>query len=465
MHPTDQAILRYHELLQTAPAAAIWSDLQEQMQARHLFFGARPVCSVLRPYFLHRRDYEHIAAATETLLAAIHRLYRAMRRGELDMSRLLALSAPETVLLKIEADVDPPDASARMDAFWHRGSVPGRGTLHFIEYNADSPGGLLFGDALSEIFLALEPTRRLAADMHLSTVPVRQRIHATLLAYYHRWCDQTGRPPADRPHIAIVDWRTVRTRGEFLLAQEAFQALGARVRICDPDELAIREGRLWVEPDFPVDIVYKRLVVNELIRALPDPGHLLRHPLVRAVSERLACVVNGLGVQALYNKALFALLSDEEMAHHFDRDQQTVIAQTVPWTRRMEERTTEYRGERVHLVEFVRTHRQRLVLKPVREYGGAGVILGWEVDDAAWAQAVERALREPSVVQERVPIPQEVFPVWRDDALHFEPRLVDVDPYVWEGRRVEHAGIRLSTSSILNVSAGGGSATPMFIIE
>ena len=52
-----------------------------------------------------------------------------------------------------------------------------------------------------------------------------------------------------------------------------------------------------------------------------------------------------------------------------------------------------------------------------------------------------------------------------DGELRFDERYLDLDPYVWDGERVEGCGVRLSKLALLNVSAGGGSATPMFIIR
>ena len=51
------------------------------------------------------------------------------------------------------------------------------------------------------------------------------------------------------------------------------------------------------------------------------------------------------------------------------------------------------------------------MLKPNDEYGGKGIVLGWTVDrSATWEQAVQTALAEPYVVQERVDVPQRAVP-------------------------------------------------------
>jgi uncharacterized circularly permuted ATP-grasp superfamily protein len=117
------------------------------------------------------------------------------------------------------------------------------------------------------------------------------------------------------------------------------------------------------------------------------------------------------------------------------------------------------------LLEWVADHRADLVLKPTNDYGGQGVVLGWEVDQAAWEAALKAALAAPHIIQQRVPVPEADFPSLVDGRLDLSPRLVDVDPYVWGGADIEGGGVRLSTSSLLNVSAGGGSAVPLMVLE
>lgn len=465
MHPTAIAVAHYHQLLRESDATGLWGRFQEQMRENLLYFGERAICNVLRPQFVHPREYDTIAQATVHVTSALHSIYAALRTGELDSQRLLHLSPAEAALVELPDVHGPPDVSARMDAFWLPGPGLDQGDLYFLEYNADSPGGLGYGDVLGDLFVEFEPMRRFAQAYHLTRPPVRRRVYRTLLDTYRDWCAAVGRAGVEHPNIAIVDWRSVRTRNEFLLSRQVFEAAGSRVVICDPDDLSLREGRLWAGADFPVDIVYKRVVVNELIKRYPDPAELMAQPLVRAVAENAVCIANHFNCQLLYNKALFALISDEENHHRFSREAQTAIQRHVPWSRLVADQPTRYEGRSVELVELIRTRKDELVLKPVREYGGTGVVLGWETEAAEWEAALQRALAEPHVVQRRVPTPRETWPVWQEGVLHFAERMVDIDPYVWRGRDVEHAGVRLGTSALLNVSAGGGSAAPLFLAE
>jgi uncharacterized circularly permuted ATP-grasp superfamily protein len=115
------------------------------------------------------------------------------------------------------------------------------------------------------------------------------------------------------------------------------------------------------------------------------------------------------------------------------------------------------------LTAFVLANRERLVLKPNDEYGGKGVVLGWTVDDHEWEQSLHVALSQSYVVQEAVAVPKEPFPVAVDGVEMLDLSL-DVDPYVFDGRP-SGCLTRLSSSALLNVTAGAGSVVPTYVVE
>jgi uncharacterized circularly permuted ATP-grasp superfamily protein len=161
---------------------------------------------------------------------------------------------------------------------------------------------------------------------------------------------------------------------------------------------------------------------------------------------------------------IFGLLTDEQNHRYFSSLQLELIEKHVPWTRRVREGKTSYKGEEIDLRAFVMQNRDRLVLKPNDEYGGKGITIGWESDAASWEAAFDAALTEPFVVQEKVKVAKELYPVLNNGETVLAERLVDCDPYIFDG---EVAGLltRLSAASLLNVTAGTGSTVPTFVIE
>ena len=103
--------------------------------------------------------------------------------------------------------------------------------------------------------------------------------------------------------------------------------------------------------------------------------------------------------------------------------------------------------------------RETLVLKPNDEYGGTGVMLGWETTPSEWTAALNAALADPPgtwVVQERIPVRREMFPQFDADGnVTMRDMLVDFAPYLFRGRMTGYL-TRLSATGLANVTSGGG---------
>jgi hypothetical protein len=93
------------------------------------------------------------------------------------------------------------------------------------------------------------------------------------------------------------------------------------------------------------------------------------------------------------------------------------------------------------------------------------VVLGWTVDAGAWEAGVRAALAGPAIVQERVAIPSEPYPSFEGGVLQLADRMYDTAPFVLHGATVDGCLTRLSTAALLNVTAGGGSTVPCFVVE
>ena len=126
---------------------------------------------------------------------------------------------------------------------------------------------------------------------------------------------------------------------------------------------------------------------------------------------------------------------------------------------------TTYKGKEVDLVDFISENRERFVLKPNDDYGGHGVVLGWECSADGWASTLKQALETPHVVQEKVSMVEQRFPAWINNELDISQRYVDADPYVFNGDMVFGCLTRLSPQALLNVTAGGGSVVPTYVIN
>jgi uncharacterized circularly permuted ATP-grasp superfamily protein len=212
--------------------------------------------------------------------------------------------------------------------------------------------------------------------------------------------------------------------------------------------------------DFEIDIVYKRLLVNEYLPIMDQYPALLDAYRAGAI-----CMVNSFRSKLIHKKALFAVLTDRKRSHLFTAEELEAISKHVPWTRIVRAETTDYQGTEINLLEYVRANRNKLVLKPNDDYGGHGITIGWNADETEWEAALTSALDNGDyLVQERVPTAREMFPALNNSGgFDFAEQLVDLDPLLFNGK-VKSAFTRLSFTELANVSSGGG-MVPTFIIS
>ena len=127
---------------------------------------------------------------------------------------------------------------------------------------------------------------------------------------------------------------------------------------------------------------------------------------------------------------------DADFAHLLSEDEATFVRHHVPWTRKLEERRVAWRDREVDLIPHVLRHRHELVLKPSHDYGGRSVHMGEELAASAWQAAVEEGMGRPWVVQERVSIPEESFPIVEGDHLRFDVLKANTNPFYVTGADV-----------------------------
>jgi len=445
----QQAIEHYHALLTDEVAEESQAQLSAQLEARGLFFGDRPLSTVLRPRFLTPAQYGFLQQRVHTLLPAFARCQeRAL--ADAAFRRQFRLEEWEETLFQEEPGFPDSSPVSRLDAFF----TAERGGLRFTEYNAETPAAAAYNDVLAEVTYGLPIMRLFLRRYQVRPQPARHLVMHALLASYRAW-----RGTRAAPRTVILDWREVPTYSEFVISADYFRSQGLECVIADPREVEYREGRLYAQGQH-VDLIYKRVLINELVQR----GGI-DHPVVRAVRERAACMVNPFRCKLLHKKASLAVLSDERNAAMFTAGEQDAIGQHVPWTRLVEERRTTLHGQQIDLLPYLSAHREQFVLKPNDEYGGKGIVLGWTVDQPTWDDALRAAPGEPSIVQERITLPTEPYPSFRNGRVEVAERITDTAPFCFHGAYMDGCLTRLSSDPLVNVTAGSGSSLATFVVE
>ena len=441
---------RYHGNLDHGDVAEASASLLDDLLRREgLFFGDRPLCGVLRPRFLSHGEYRHIGRAC-ALVGSAFEAVRVSAMGDAALRAQFGLTGWEEQLIHADPGFTVASPTSRLDAFF----APGAGGLKFTEYNAETPAGGAYNDALSRVFMALPAMHEFARTHVALPIPAAPSIVHAMLTAYHEW-----RGVREKPTVCILDWAEVPTRSEFVLFEREFSALGIDAFIGDPRDAVFEHGVLSVAGR-PVTLIYKRVLIDELVSR-----EGLDSPVVRAVRQGAVCMVNPFRCKMLHKKASLAVVSDERQTHLLTEAQRDAVTEHVPWTRVVEERHTSARGESVDLLPYIAANREQMVLKPNDDYGGKGIVLGWTVNDTTWQAAIQTALAEPYIVQARVTVPSEDWPAWIDGALHIGERMLDTAPFLVDGTVMTGVLTRIATDPLLNVTAGGGSNVPTFLVE
>jgi uncharacterized circularly permuted ATP-grasp superfamily protein len=450
MTQLGEAIARYHKILEGDSFRDLgWAEaLQSRMTSSHLVSGNRPVSPVLRPHFISRRQYENLVKAAEALFCAINRVEQLALGNSQLLNRIQLLPAE-----KMLASVDPGypflSVTSLLDTHLQNG------TVRFVDYNAETPAGVAFGEALDNLFYDSAPVKEFRKKYKLSKLGGTRYLLAALLKAYKEF----GRK-GNKPNIAIVEFRQpfqTAESAEYLLLAEFFRREGYETMVVSPEQLEYRGGVLRAE-NFHIDLVYRRVKVHEFLVRFD-----LSHPLMRAYRDHAVCVVNSFRSEIAQKKALFDLLTDETVTARFPAVERKAIREFIPWTRVVATVHTSYQDQTVDLPEFILKNRDRLVLKPNDQSTDNHAVSGPETSDAGWERALRLAMRNPYVVQELIPPTRAIFPILQYGSLQMREMRVDVHPHSFLGK-VHGCSSWLTAEAPSGFSTVSGLA-PTFILE
>lgn len=320
-------------------------------------------------------------------------------------------------------------------------------------FDPGSPGGLLGLD----FHLGVDGPRLI----EVNTNPGGVLLNA-LMARAQRCClPETGLPSADMDAVeeAVLDvlrteWRLQRGDAplrlaaivdeapstqflypEFLLFRQLLQRHGYRAEVCDPAELAARDGGLWLGAQ-RVDFIYNRLTDF----ALEQP----RHAAIRAayLAGEVAISPHPRAHSLYADKRNLSLLGDRRFleAAGVTTACVDILTAAVPTTVLL---TTENRDE-------IWTQRRQWFFKPAAGFGSKASYRGDKLTRRVWAEIVEG-----TYVAQRIVAPSE-----RHLASGAGTLKVDIRCYAYQGNVLLYAA-RMYQGQTTNFRTPGGGFAPV----
>lgn len=274
-------------------------------------------------------------------------------------------------------------------------------SFKLLEFNAGSDhGGINTAGQLARTLADTEPFTSFAEEFGLRFVDT-----GALMAGKLRELARSVKPDGE-PAIALLDgpggmkrfapvWRSMR---------EMMRSFGLDFHIGEIEEVEEKNGRLFLR-GARIDAVLRHFSTNELMSG--DAESMLR-PIHRAREAGHLALCVPLESELISNKGCLALLADPAAQPSLSVADRELIARLIPWTRLIPRTPTGFGYGFRELVAEARERKDSLILKPVDDYGGSGVMAGWAVGDAEWSAALESAYVRGAVIQERVtpnPVP------------------------------------------------------------
>jgi hypothetical protein len=417
--------------------AGLERHVETWLNEHDVVFNGATIPFVLMPHFVSPGQLRRVKHAVHHLSRVLDRFCDAYPH-DAALRDELQVSPEEDSLIRIEPGYPRPMRICRLDAFLQGYDVK------FLEFNADSPAGIGYTDILYEGLKASIDLPRVRQEFDTAYTPMLPELIATLLdAYGHVRVRHRDLP--EQPRLALIDAAGSPAVPEFRIVCAAARAQGLDATHATLDDLAYDGSTLHVDGR-PVHLVYRRALLEDLDQA----------DLVAAARDGRVCIVNPFRARVANNKKLFALFQDPRFAHLIEGDEAEVVQKTIPWTRVLRPGRVTYGSWTIDLLSFVADNRERLVLKPASSYGGRQVALGMETPQDAWEEIIAaHADRADFIVQEYVPVPEEMFPTIEGGHVQMRLKRFNINPFGIGGR---HAGsiTRISDRAVINVSAGGG---------
>jgi len=420
--------------------AELESEIEAWLVEHDVVFDGHTIPFVLMPHFVSPGQVRRVRRAVESLCRVLDRFCEAYP-GDDRLQEELALPTFEDSLVRVGPGYPRPLRICRLDAFLAGDQVK------FLEFNADSPAGIGYTDVLHEGLRRAIALPRVDGEFDTAYDPMLPLLIATLLDAYRTMRAQRGRVPElpETPRLALVDVPGSPSVPEFRIICAAAAEAGIEAIHLTTDQLAY-DGSVLRASGEPIHLVYRRALIDDLSEG----------DLTAAYRDGAVCLVNPPRARVANNKKLMALLDDPRFAHLVEPREAEVIAATIPWTRILRPGKVTYGQWLVDLLDFVSDNRARLVLKPASEYGGHHVALGMQTEQAGWDRIIgEHAHAGDFIVQEYVPVPEEMFPTVEDGHMQMRLKRFNINPFGIGGR---YAGMitRISDQAVINVSAGGG---------
>ncbi|SCF24458.1 hypothetical protein GA0070216_107178 [Micromonospora matsumotoense] len=324
-----------------------------------------------RPLFVAQQEIDSVAADICTVFDLLTSLPDRLYDGDvIRYCAALGIDQRRSTLLR-SFSRQPITRYGRVDLY-HDG-----GSFRILEMNVASDLGGIDRSVLNSALLALPDFSRFAETHRLSFVHTGEHVNRAL---------QNAAPCSD-PAVAMICANGELARYRHLLDSSAdmLRSLGTPVFLGELGDVRVRGGRLYLHGS-RVDVVLRYFTIDHAV----DDEDVIAS-ILDAHDSGNVTLWTTMDSSLYSNKGALSILSDPGLGICTAAERR-MLDRILPWTRLL---TPE-------LVGRCLTEREHMILKPRRDFGGAGIHAGWEHSDQRWRSLVQSCVGQGYIAQRRV---------------------------------------------------------------
>lgn len=418
----------------------------KQLEKLEWDFAGRQIPTYPQPLPLPIEFRNEIAKSAEHLFSILSKisLLRLNDRPSSDLGRMLPVDPEVLEFIRTENHFDGLQNIVRIDAIVE----PHSGQMKVLEINCGDPSGMGWNDALIHLQSSDSSIRAAAGNSEFKFDLLCSSLRTSVLGTYSRFCITHSLVPSPDPLVVLVCSGGANISSDFRNIAIEFSRLGSRVYIADPRELKLTGDGLLLRGE-RVDIIYRDMIEDYFGPSKIDGTE----KILDAVRKNLVCFINPVSAGLCEFKNLITAMRLPEVQAHLSSAELKIIEKVVPLTKPLLSAD----------LEFCRSQRSKLVLKPNSGFGGKGILIGNEISDSEWAKELQKLVHEDYVIQEFIDIPTLDLPIIEDGTYRgFSSRKINVSLWVHHGN-FAGAYARASVDSVVNISNSGGFLSVVWI--
>lgn len=375
---------RYAQLLREDPVKSALSFERQMDYIKNCTaqYHGRYVRTMAVPKIFSKKqaaEFKYIAETIHTILIKVIKQYlsdpefRKEFMFENELERLILAPAGYDSLLPV----------ARVDIFYNEET----GDFKLCEINTDGTSAM---NEDRELNISLEKTdafNEIKKEFALSSFELFDSFVRDFIDAYSSYVNKK-----DRPNIAIIDFLDHGTVNEFEQFRLAFERAGYNCAVCDIGSLEYRDHALFTPGGMRIDAIYRRAVTRDIMENTDKAGAFLN-----AVRDNCVCIIGALRTQVVHSKILFKVLTESSRLGFLTEYERDYVKKHFPKTHILDRS-----NDRIDF-EYILSHKDEFIIKPVDSYASLGVHAGVECKNSGeWREYIESAAGQGYIVQEFV---------------------------------------------------------------